>query len=308
MTISQKQLEANRKNALEGGVKTPEGKAIAKYNALKHGLLAKEVVVTVGEGAEDPAEFAALSQELMGQFQPQGALEEMLVEKIVVAYWRLRRACRYEVGLIRQELDAATDRFYNKTKWDGGKEHKTDEQIDAEIAQEREAVACWRKDKDDLSRMHKEGALLEDTYQWEENWELLCEKVIDLLPEDADSEDGIGPKELRECLNKSADWSDDDIWKALIDDCAGRVAQHQGRIEALEREKEKNRQRIETLKVLGNVPSRNELDRLLRYEGAIERQFYKALNQLERLQRFRAGDNVPAPIQVDVDVNAGETA
>ena len=34
------------------------------------------------------------------------------------------------------------------------------------------------------------------------------------------------------------------------------------------------------------IPSRDELDRLLRYEGAIERQFYKALHQLERLQRL----------------------
>ena len=45
------------------------------------------------------------------------------------------------------------------------------------------------------------------------------------------------------------------------------------------------------------------LDRLLRYEGAIERQFYKAMNQLERLQRMRSGESVPAPIEVDVDVN-----
>ena len=38
MTISQKQLEANKKNAQKGGVKTTEGKAIVKYNALKHGM------------------------------------------------------------------------------------------------------------------------------------------------------------------------------------------------------------------------------------------------------------------------------
>jgi hypothetical protein len=308
MTVSQKQLEANRKNAPEGGVKTPEGKAIAKYNALKHGLLAKEVVVTVGEGAEDPTEFAALSQKLVSQFQPQGTVEEMLVEKIAVAYWRLRRAYRYEAGLIRLELETAAEKYYGKYRSDGEKKHRTDEQIDAEIAKEREAVAYWRKDKNDLSRMHKEGAPLEGIYEWKENWELLQEKVNDLLPEDLDDEDDFGPKELQECLNKDANWSDDDIWKALIDDCAERVAQHQGQIEALEREKEKNQQRIEVLKVLGNIPSRDELDRLLRYEGAIERQFYKALNQLERLQRLRAGDNVPAPIQVDVDVNTGETA
>ena len=57
---------------------------------------------------------------------------------------------------------------------------------------------------------------------------------------------------------------------------------------------------------LGGVPSKDELDRLLRYEGAIERQLYKAMNQLERLQRMRAGDNVPAPVEVDVDVNTGQ--
>jgi hypothetical protein len=102
MMVSQKQLEANRKNAKKGGVEMPEGKAIAKYNALKHGLLAREVVVATGEGAEDPQEFDALSQDLKAQLLPQGTLEEMLVEKTAGAYWRLRRAHRYEAGLIRR--------------------------------------------------------------------------------------------------------------------------------------------------------------------------------------------------------------
>lgn len=104
MTVSEKQLEANRANAQKGGVKTPEGKEIVKYNALKHGLLAKEVVITIGEGAENPEEFNALLGDLNTQLKPEGTLEEMLVEKIAVAYWRLRRSYRYEVGLIRQEF------------------------------------------------------------------------------------------------------------------------------------------------------------------------------------------------------------
>jgi hypothetical protein len=149
--------------------------------------------------------------------------------------------------------------------------------------------------------MRKEGRPLEDTYEWEENWEWLEEKVNSLLPEELDYEDGFSPKGLRECLNSSVNWSDDDIWQALTDDCDERTAQHRQRIEALEKEKERNRQKIEVLKMLGNIPSRDELDRLLRYEGAIERQFYKAVNQLERLQRLRAGDDVPAPVQVDVE-------
>ena len=68
MTVSEKQLEANRANAQKGGVKTPEGKEIVKYNALKHGLLAKEVVITVGDGTEDPEEFNCLPSGEVGQF------------------------------------------------------------------------------------------------------------------------------------------------------------------------------------------------------------------------------------------------
>ena len=41
----------------------------------------------------------------------------------------------------------------------------------------------------------------------------------------------------------------------------------------------------------------------MRYVGAIEWLLYRALNQLERLQRLLLGDNVPAPVEVHVDVN-----
>ena len=81
---------------------------------MKHGLLAKEIVVTVGDGAENPEEFNILLQDLKVQLNPDGILEEMLVEKIAVAYWRLRRAYKYEVGLIRNELDTATDKYYGQ--------------------------------------------------------------------------------------------------------------------------------------------------------------------------------------------------
>lgn len=42
------------------------------------------------------------------------------------------------------------------------------------------------------------------------------------------------------------------------------------------------------------------MDTLLRYETANERQLYRALDQLERLQRQRAGDYVPPPVKLGV--------
>ena len=306
MTVSQKQLEANKKNAQKGGVKTAEGKEIVKYNALKHGLLAQEVVIAIGEGAENPEQFKVLLEDLKTQLEPEGALEEMLVEKIAVAYWRLRRAYRYEVGLIRQELDTATDDFYSSEAPLGGyEEHKTDEEIEQEIEKEKEGVEYWKKDKRDLTKMHKNGKPLEEIFDWEDNWDWLCDKVSYLLPDDDDKI--WEPKDIRGFLKDDKNWSDEDIWQALIEICDERIKHHKGQIPALRRDGERNRLKLQVIRKLGNIPSKEELDRFLRYEGAIERQLYKAMNQLERLQRLRAGDNVPAPVEVDVEVNSGQT-
>jgi len=49
-----------------------------------------------------------------------------------------------------------------------------------------------------------------------------------------------------------------------------------------------------------SLPSQGALDRILRYEMAIERQLYRALDQLERLQRQRNGDKVPPPLRVQL--------
>ena len=107
-------------------------------------------------------------------------------------------------------------------------------------------------------------------------------------------------------MNNYAGWSDDQIWQAHIDLCDEKINEHKKEIAELEKQEKNNRFRLQVIKKLGNIPSKDELDRLLRYEGAIERQLYKALNQLERLQRLRAGDSVPPPVKVDVDINTGQ--
>ncbi|MDQ3521931.1 MAG: hypothetical protein M3434_06310 [Gemmatimonadota bacterium] len=47
----------------------------------------------------------------------------------------------------------------------------------------------------------------------------------------------------------------------------------------------------------------NAFSKLSRYETAVERQFYKALHELERRQAARQGGSVPPPQVVDVDVS-----
>ena len=47
-------------------------------------------------------------------------------------------------------------------------------------------------------------------------------------------------------------------------------------------------------------PSGEDLDRMLRYETANNRHLAFAINELERLQRARNGEHVPAPVSVRV--------
>jgi hypothetical protein len=53
-------------------------------------------------------------------------------------------------------------------------------------------------------------------------------------------------------------------------------------------------------KGLLKIMSHRGTDRILRYETTIHRQLAFAMNQLERLQRTRKGENVPAPVTVQL--------
>ncbi len=98
---SEKQVRANQQNSLKStGPKTPEGKDAVRRNALKHGLLSQEVLLP----GEDEAAFKELGESLRDELQPVGELENMLVEQIIAASWRLRRLRRVETGIFTAEL------------------------------------------------------------------------------------------------------------------------------------------------------------------------------------------------------------
>jgi hypothetical protein len=112
---SEKQVEASRRNALKStGPKTPEGKAAVRLNALKHGLLSQEAL-------------RELDERLRDELRPVGELENLLVDRIVSAYWRLSRLGRVEAGIFAWELygqwaNRARVEASSYTKQEGGYE------------------------------------------------------------------------------------------------------------------------------------------------------------------------------------------
>jgi len=213
---SEKKIETNRQNAQKStGPRTPEGKAAASRNAVKHGLLSEEVLLP----GEDGEALRELGESLRAELKPQGTLENLLVDCIIAANWRLRRLGRVESGIF---------------EW----EHYE------ELAEQAE----------------------EEARRYEEN-----------------KTDAFFGPEIE-----------------ITDE-----ARHE---EAMARARRIRSQREGQTVSLGRTFARdadgaNAFTKLSRYETAIERQLFRALHELERLQVARSGGDVPAPHVVDVDVS-----
>jgi hypothetical protein len=108
MPLSEKRLTANRANALKStGPKTPGGKRNSSRNALKHGILARTVLID----NESRQRFYELLSSFTSEFQPASPDEWAMVETMAVARWRLLRLWAVEAASIihEQRLQTGAD-------------------------------------------------------------------------------------------------------------------------------------------------------------------------------------------------------
>ena len=108
MTTSLARIEANRRNAAKStGPKTPEGKARARANALKHGLTGAGVALPTEDAAAIEARFLQLQEE----FAPTTTLGAELVQQMAMLVVRKHRADRAEAARLRGRTRRATAEF-----------------------------------------------------------------------------------------------------------------------------------------------------------------------------------------------------
>jgi hypothetical protein len=72
--------------------KKDEGKAAVHLNALRHCLLSRKVLLLP---REDDEALGELDEHLRAELQPVGELENLLVDRVVAAVWRLQRLVRH---------------------------------------------------------------------------------------------------------------------------------------------------------------------------------------------------------------------
>jgi hypothetical protein len=91
--ISEKQLDANRRNALlSSGPRTEAGRKRSSMNALRHGLTGQVTTMT----DEDRAAHDQFSAALLKDLAPDGAMEIQLAQRVATDSWRLNRASAIE--------------------------------------------------------------------------------------------------------------------------------------------------------------------------------------------------------------------
>jgi hypothetical protein len=291
--MSKRQLEANRRNALKStGPRTPEGKARSSRNAITHGILAQEVLIRAGDGAEDPAELEALLEQFRNDLRPVGVLEEMLVERIAACYWRLRRAQRFEVGAIRERLDEC-----NRRPEDPGTQ-----ELERDLLRAKAGAACailftaW---------VHQRKRL---------TFPDVCEALGGAWGEAArvygvtDVEGFRSPLQIwlfmakvgaTKLTGKRLRARMLAVGRDIIKHVCGFVDKFAAKLDEARRYDGLAQERAALVHAL---PNEADINKLIRYETMINRQLDRAVYQLERLQRARQGDHVPAPVALDVNI------
>ena len=81
------------------GPRTPEGKAAARLNAMRHGLYSEVCLID----GETEADLITFGKRIRAEFAPVGEFELMLADKIVATAWRLRRLVQVEAALFDNE-------------------------------------------------------------------------------------------------------------------------------------------------------------------------------------------------------------
>ncbi|MHC4481575.1 MAG: hypothetical protein ACYS8K_06770 [Planctomycetota bacterium] len=91
MTLSRQQIACRRNGSL-GGPKTEEGKGVCRHNARKHGIWVSAL------SHLDKGDLRKLHEWFAAEMQPEGPVEETLVERIALTYLRMVRCARAEAA------------------------------------------------------------------------------------------------------------------------------------------------------------------------------------------------------------------
>jgi hypothetical protein len=252
--------------------------ALTRFNATRHGLTSRHVVLPW----ESLAEFEAMHQALIDEHRPEGATEQHLVDQLAALFWRQQRVLQAECAEIRDELRERLDHFSAQRIAAAAVVHIEDRAPDAAeeairdtdgnaAATMAEIKTCEKHVRRAIAIIDRDGTegyaralktLHADTQEW---W---TEELEDR------EEEGRGPEPTASALR---DFLTDTV-----------LPFHAERMMAL-----RHRDLFRS-QAFGMAVNRADLERLGRYETTLDRKLQRILGMLLQLQDRRRTVNATA--------------
>jgi hypothetical protein len=257
---------------------------------------------------EDPKEWAAHRDRVVRDLAPVGYLETVIAERLAGLLWRLGRVARYETLSIVTRQESVTEDYMTAHRFDLG---AAPDDVEAAKGAAQEDLALFAK----LSGM-KARETVAAAAAWgilqaalkatgadlgEEGPENTLRSLCPEAPAETplDTWDGWSAGLLRSVLERLASRAGmalEEVLERTRLSLHGEAAEAQRTADAVQRGLERTRR--ERL-----LPDEGTMDRITKYEGHIERAFYRALHELQRLQAVRSGMPVPMAGALDVSVH-----
>ena len=247
---------------------TPSNYEPVRYNAMKHGILSRLVVLS-HENGED---FADLMAALIEEHQPAGMTERHLIEELASIIWRKRRVLLAEGAKINEGLKGSARNsesvVSSAVPFERGLSGKDIDLRDLIELTSAEIAARQRDTLIDLQATRRASALLRSG--------------------GANAYD----KALRALIPDSRDWwqqyVEDQEYSATAEGLAEFIQMH---LEPLCMNMEKEARHHEAIKVqmLGEGLQAFKLEKLNRYETHLDRKFERTLAMLLKLKELNSG-------------------
>jgi len=249
------------------GPRTDAGKKRSRRNALKHGIFSKRLILD----GELRADLEKLHRDLREYYQPQGAAEKILVEKLAIDLLRESRAIEAEHAIIARSpaFGAVVTR------------PNSDLLITAmkRLCQLSENITTpgfdFAEDLRTLNDIYSTYGAYSD--------QGFCASFSGLMKRGLGCNPPDGEKKSEEDATKLAG--------KLIENEFGRLYELSQRVESNE---------VVSASPESLLPFQRELDLTIRYGSHLSREIERRINLLERLQRTRRGYPPPPTIKVDL--------
>ena len=291
------------------GPKTSAGKAVSRLNATSHGIFSG---LRVLPNVERQLDWDIHVKSTLNDLKPLGYLERNLAERVALLLWRLGRVARHEreTAALRQETVVEDVTEARRCRhWLSSSKGLLKEAA----CNPADAVVAVKWAKEALTLIESFLHLSDETELTSDDATLLISFMesaaeVDVHSEDFPSFPGV-PDDL--ALEDFKPWTAGLVrsaWKVIADhagqslDVLYAKAVNDARTDFILADHERKRalRELDHCRRGRLLPTSDDLDKISRYEGHLERSLYRTLRELQRLQAARSGTMPPIAIDVDI--------